>query len=52
MVLLIVTGIALRLVLDRTGLHLNWVDPIVPVIGTVGLILIVLEGALDLEVTR
>jgi hypothetical protein len=51
-VLLILTGIALRQVLDRTGLHLNWVDPIVPVIGTLGLILIVLEGALDLEVTR
>ncbi|MBK7081896.1 MAG: cation:proton antiporter [Betaproteobacteria bacterium] len=51
-VLLIVTGIGLRLLLDRTGLHLSWVDPVVPVIGTVGLILIVLEGALDLEVTR
>ncbi len=51
-VLLIGTGIALRQILDSTGLHLRWVDPIVPVIGTLGLILIVLEGALDLEVSR
>lgn len=51
-VLLIGTGIALRQILDSTGLHLHWVDPIVPVIGTIGLILIVLEGSLDLEVSR
>jgi len=51
-VLLIVTGIVVRQLLDRAGLHLGWVDPVVPVIGTVGLILIVLEGALDLDVTR
>lgn len=51
-VLLILTGIGLRQVLDATGLHLAWVDPIVPILGTLGLILIVLEGALDLEVSR
>ncbi|MEO8344138.1 MAG: sodium:proton antiporter [Betaproteobacteria bacterium] len=51
-VLLIGTGIALRKILDSTDLHLKWVDPIVPVIGTIGLILIVLEGALDLDVSK
>jgi potassium/hydrogen antiporter len=51
-VLLIGTGIVLRQILDSTHLHLGWVDPIVPVIGTLGLILIVLEGALDLTVSR
>jgi len=51
-VLLIVSGIAARQVLDSIHLHLHWIDPIVPVIGTLGLILIVLEGALDLEVSR
>ncbi len=51
-VMLIVTGIALRQLADATGLHLGWVDPVVPVIGTIGLILIVLEGALDLNVVR
>ena len=51
-VLLIGTGIALRQIMDSTHLHLGWVDPVVPVIGTLGLILIVLEGALDLNVSR
>ena len=51
-VLLIVVGLIARQVLDAFGLHYHWVDPIVPVIGTLGLILIVLEGALDLSVTR
>jgi len=51
-VLLIVTGLVARQVLDRMELHLRWVDPVVPIVGTLGLILIVLEGALDLAVTR
>ena len=51
-VLLIVTGLIARQVLDAFALHYRWVEPIVPVIGTIGLILIVLEGALDLTVTR
>ncbi len=51
-VLLIVTGLVARQVLDAFDLHYRWVDPLVPVIGTVGLILIVLEGSLDLVVTR
>lgn len=51
-VLLIATGIVGRQVLDSVGLAFDWVDPIVPIVGTVGLILIVLEGALDLDVTR
>jgi len=51
-VLLIATGIVVRLILGAIGVHLHWVDPIVPVIGTLGLILIVLEGALDLTVSR
>jgi len=51
-VLLILTGMALRQVMDGVELHLRWVEPMVPIIGTLGLILIVLEGALDLEVTR
>jgi potassium/hydrogen antiporter len=51
-VMLIGTGIVLRQIAHSTGFHLGWVDPIVPVIGTLGLILIVLEGALDLTVSR
>jgi cell volume regulation protein A len=52
-VLLIVTGLVARQMLQAFDLHYHhWVQPIVPVIGTLGLILIVLEGALDLTVTR
>jgi len=51
-VLLIVTGSVLRQVMASVHLHLRWIDPVVPVIGTLGLILIVLEGALDLKVSR
>ena len=51
-VLLIVTGLVARQALDAFDLHYRWVEPVVPVIGTMGLILIVLEGALDLTVTR
>jgi Kef-type K+ transport system membrane component KefB len=50
--LLIATGMCLRQVLDAAEIHLRWVDPVVPILGTVGLILIVLEGALDLELRR
>ena len=51
-VLLIVSGMIARQVLDRLGLHLGHVGAVVPIIGTLGLILIVFEGALDLEVSR
>jgi potassium/hydrogen antiporter len=51
-VLLILSGIAVRQMLESIHLHLHWIDPIVPVIGTLGLILIVLEGSLDLRVSR
>lgn len=51
-VLLVMTGMIARQVMDRTSLQLAWVDPLVPIIGTVGLILIVLEGALDLSLRR
>lgn len=51
-VLLIVAGLIARQILESFSLHYHWVDPIVPVIGTLGLILIVLEGSLDLEVSR
>jgi hypothetical protein len=51
-VLLILSGIAARQVLDGIDLHLGWVDPLVPIVGTLGLLLIVLEGALDLSLRR
>ena len=42
-VLLIVTGLVVRHVLDRIGFKLGYMDEIVPILGTLGLILIVLE---------
>lgn len=51
-VLLIASGIVARQLMDRLDVHLGFVELLLPVIGTIGLILIVLEGALDLEVTR
>ena len=51
-VLLIATGIAARLAMDHLGVQLRFVELLLPVVGTIGLILIVLEGALDLEVRR
>lgn len=47
--LLIATGMILRQALDGLGIAFHWIDPVVPILGTVGLILIVLEGAMDLE---
>jgi len=51
-VLLIATGMIARQVLDRLGIQLRFVDDVLPMVGTIGLILIVLEGSLDLELRR
>ena len=51
-VLLIATGMIARQVLDGVGVKLGFVDELLPVVGTIGLILIVLEGSLDLELRR
>ena len=50
-VLLIFSGILLRVVLDYFGFSIPLLDVLLPIIGTLGLILIVLEGALDLKIT-
>jgi len=51
-VLLIATGMIGRQLLDRIGVKLNFVDEVLPLVGTIGLILIVLEATLDLELRR
>lgn len=51
-VILIAVGLAAKPVLALFGLTLEGIDAAVPVIGTVGLVLIVLEGALDIELRR
>lgn len=47
--LLLAVGIGLRYATDRYGLAVPALGRILPTLGTVGLILIVLEGALELE---
>jgi NhaP-type Na+/H+ or K+/H+ antiporter len=51
-VLVILCGILARILLDYFSLTIPLLDVILPIIGTLGLILIVLEGALDLSITR
>ena len=48
-IFLLLTGIVLREVLRRQGHEAPLPDGLLPLLGTIGLILIVLEGALDLD---
>lgn len=51
-ILLMATGIAARAISDGLGYHIMYLEQIIPVMGTIGLILIVLEGALELKVNK
>lgn len=51
-VILIAAGLLGKPVLAHFGLELSGLDAAVPVIGSIGLVLIVLEGAFDLELRR
>jgi len=51
-ILLMLTGIIIRVISSLYGFNdFIFLDNLVPVIGTIGLILIVLEGALELEIS-
>ncbi|HOI41848.1 MAG TPA: hypothetical protein PK523_02800 [Elusimicrobiales bacterium] len=52
LVFLILSGIAIRVLMDRAGWHIPYLHVILPPLGTLGLILIVLEAGLDLELGR
>jgi hypothetical protein len=51
-VALIGVGMLAKPVFDGFGLRLEGLDGVVPVVGTLGLVLIVLEGALDIQLSR
>lgn len=52
-ILLMFTGILFRLLSSAYGFNqLGFLDNLIPVLGTVGLILIVLEGALELKISK
>jgi NhaP-type Na+/H+ and K+/H+ antiporter len=50
--LLIGTGIIIKQISVSWGLAVYDFNPIIPILGTIGLILIVFEGALDLDISR
>lgn len=51
-ILLLIVGWAVRQASNFFGLHIPNLSPILPIIGSIGLIMIVFEGALDLELNR
>ncbi|MCF8177880.1 MAG: cation:proton antiporter [Sulfuritalea sp.] len=51
-IVLVASGLIARPLLDSIGVQLNWAGTLVPIVGTIGLVLIVLEGALDIELRR
>lgn len=51
-ILLLVLGWLVRQVTDLTGIKVTDLSPLLPALGTIGLILIVLEGSLELEFNR
>tara|TARA_B110000908_G_scaffold44043_1_gene53565 strand:+ start:963 stop:2264 length:1302 start_codon:yes stop_codon:yes gene_type:complete len=52
-ILLMFTGIIIRAIINLYGFtDFAFLDKLIPVLGTVGLILIVLEGALELDIKR
>jgi cell volume regulation protein A len=51
-ILLLVTGYVVRRISESFEIRIPNLDPLLPIFGTVGLILIVLEGALELELDK
>ncbi|MGE0356232.1 MAG: cation:proton antiporter [Burkholderiales bacterium] len=51
-IVMIVTGLVAKPLLGARGVELAGLEVVVPILGAIGLILIVLEGALDIELRR
>jgi len=51
-ILLIALGMVIQVITTKTGLKVPDMRPVLPVIGTLGLILIVLEASLDIRLQR
>lgn len=51
-IVLILSGIGLRLFTDSLNIHVPMLNALLPPLGTLGLVLIVLEGSLDLSLSR
>ncbi len=48
-ILLIGLGIGIQILVDMTGFEIPDMEPLLPVLGTVGLVLIVMESSMDLK---
>lgn len=51
-IVLVASGLVAKPVLDSFGWQIPWTGALISVVGTIGLVLIVLEGALDIELRR
>jgi potassium/hydrogen antiporter len=51
-VLMICLGIVIRMLADPAGLKVPNLEPVLPVLGTIGLIMIVMEASLDLKLQK
>ncbi|MBK7148822.1 MAG: sodium:proton antiporter [Bacteroidetes bacterium] len=51
-ILLLVLGWIVKQTVDLFSLHIPDLNPLLPILGTIGLILIVLEGSLELELNK
>ncbi|MDZ7900388.1 MAG: cation:proton antiporter [Arcicella sp.] len=51
-ILLLILGFLVKMITISFDLHMPNLNPILPILGTVGLILIVLEGSLELEINK
>ena len=52
-ILLLLTGVFIRVITSANGyINFEFLNDLIPVLGTIGLILIVLEGALELEINK
>jgi len=51
-IVLVASGLLAQPALNSIGVQFTWTGMLVPIVGTIGLVLIVLEGALDIELKR
>lgn len=51
-ILLLLLGWLLKQTVELFGIHIPDLNPLLPILGTIGLILIVLEGSLELELNK
>jgi potassium/hydrogen antiporter len=51
-ILLLLLGFGVKLITENLNISIPNLNPILPILGTIGLILIVLEGSLELEINK